>query len=229
MRIESSRWQSAERGHAEAVAALLVAASLVPDHKWTEPLGRGRWSAAQVLLHVEQSYRLGADALQGGEGMRVKVSPLTAWLGRSLVLPLITFTKRFPRNAPAPRCATGAMYASHTRTSVRSRRTRRCACSTATRGITPSCSPRRSSSENRHPAFRSWSRSGPEGPAISSWRRASRRASRTSPSRTSSPRLSPLASRAAADRSSRTKRGGRPAARAGSSRRSHPARGRRRS
>lgn len=103
MRIESSRWQSAERGHAEAVAALLVAASLVPDHKWTEPLGTGRWSPAQVLLHIEQSYRLGDAALQGGAGMRVKVSPLMAWLGRTLVLPLITFTKRFPRNAPAPR------------------------------------------------------------------------------------------------------------------------------
>lgn len=103
MRIESSRWQSAERGHAEAVAALLVAASLVPDHKWTEPLGPGRWSPAQVLLHIEQSYRLGDDALRGGQGMRVKVSPLMAWLGRSLVLPLITLTKRFPRNAPAPR------------------------------------------------------------------------------------------------------------------------------
>lgn len=103
MRLDSSRWQAAERGHAEAVAALLVAASLVPDHKWTEPLGPGRWSPAQVLLHIEQSYRLGDDALQGGAGMRVKTSPLVAWLGRTFVLPLITLTRRFPRNAPAPR------------------------------------------------------------------------------------------------------------------------------
>lgn len=103
MRPTSHRWQSAERGHAESVAALLVAASLVPDHKWTEPLGPGRWSPAQVLLHIEQSYRLGDDALRGGAGMRVRTSPLIAWLSRTLLLPLITLTRRFPRNAPAPR------------------------------------------------------------------------------------------------------------------------------
>ncbi len=103
MRPTSHRWQSAERGHAESVAALLVAASLVPDHKWTEPLGPGRRSPAQVLLHIEQSYRLGDDALRGGAGMRVRTSPLIAWLSRTLLLPLITLTRRFPRNAPAPR------------------------------------------------------------------------------------------------------------------------------
>lgn len=103
MRIDSSRWQAAERGHAEAVAALLVAASLVPDHKWTLPLGPGRWSPAQVLLHIEQSYRLGDDALQGGAGMRVKTSPVVAWLSRTLLLPVMTGLKVFPRNAPAPR------------------------------------------------------------------------------------------------------------------------------
>ncbi|MBA3854375.1 MAG: hypothetical protein C0503_08170 [Gemmatimonas sp.] len=103
MRIESSRWRSAERGHAEAVAALLVAASLVPDHKWTEPLGPGRWSPAQVLLHIEQSYRLGDDALRGGPGMRVLAPSIAAWFGRNLMLPMMTLTGRFPRNAPAPR------------------------------------------------------------------------------------------------------------------------------
>lgn len=103
MHPESSRWQAAERGHAQAVAALLVAASLVPDHKWTEPLGPGRWSPAQVLLHIEQSYRIGDEALRGGAGMRVKASPVVAWLGRALVLPLMSLTGRFPRNAPAPR------------------------------------------------------------------------------------------------------------------------------
>lgn len=103
MHPESSRWQAAERGHAQAVAALLVAASLVPDHKWAEPLGPGRWSPAQVLLHIEQSYRIGDEALRGGAGMRVKTSPLVAWLGRAIVLPLMTLTRRFPRNAPAPR------------------------------------------------------------------------------------------------------------------------------
>lgn len=103
MHLTSSRWRSAERSHAEAVAALLVAASLVPDHKWTEPLGPGRWSPAQLLLHIEQSYRIGESALRGGAGMALRTSAPLAWLGRTLLLPLLTWTKRFPRNAPAPR------------------------------------------------------------------------------------------------------------------------------
>lgn len=55
-----------------------------------------------MLLHVEQSYQLGLDATQGGAGMRLRTSPLFAWIGRRVMLPLMTLTKRFPKGAPAP-------------------------------------------------------------------------------------------------------------------------------
>lgn len=103
MRSRSASWINAERQHAEAVADFLVAASLVPDEKWAVSLGPKRWSPAQMLLHVEQSYLLCADALRGGLGMQPRRSALASWLGRRVMLPLMGLTGRFPKNVPAPR------------------------------------------------------------------------------------------------------------------------------
>lgn len=103
MRSRSASWIDAERRHAEAVAAFLVAASLVPDEKWAVPLGPNRWSPAQMLLHIEQSYLLCADALRGGPGMLPRRSALVSWLGRVVMLPLMRLTGRFPKGVPAPR------------------------------------------------------------------------------------------------------------------------------
>ena len=99
----SRRWQAAEQEHAEAIAAFFVAVSLVPDHKWTLPLGPGRWSPAQQVLHVEQSYALGLAAARGGSGMELRRPRWVAWLSRRILLPWMALTKRFPAGAPAPR------------------------------------------------------------------------------------------------------------------------------
>jgi hypothetical protein len=103
MQVGSRRWQDAEREHARSVAALLTAASLVPDEKWILPLGVERWSPAQVMEHIEISYALGRDAVRGGAGMRLKRPPLVAWLSRRIMLPLMSWTGRFPAGVPAPR------------------------------------------------------------------------------------------------------------------------------
>jgi hypothetical protein len=103
MRSTSSRWIAAEREHSQAVAAFLVAASLVPDEKWRLPLGEGRWSPAQMVLHIEQSYALGVEALRGGPGMQPKRPALVSWLSRAIMLPLMTLTRSFPKGVPAPR------------------------------------------------------------------------------------------------------------------------------
>lgn len=103
MRRSSAKWIEAERQHIEAVAAFLVAASLVPDEKWRRALGESRWSPAQMVLHIEQSYLLGVDALRGGPGMQLRRSPLVSWLSRVVMLPLMSVTGRFPKGVPAPR------------------------------------------------------------------------------------------------------------------------------
>ncbi len=113
MQRRSSKWIDAEREHAESVAAFLVAASLVPDEKWRAPLGDGRWSPAQMVLHIEQSYLLGVDALRGGPGMQLRRSALVSWLSRVVMLPLMRLTGRFPKGVPAPREVRPDMAAAH--------------------------------------------------------------------------------------------------------------------
>jgi len=103
MQTTSARWKDAEREHAECVAAFLLAASYVPDHKWHLPLGPGRWSPAEFVLHIERSYALGREAILSGATMRPRASRPVAWLARIILLPLMTRTRRFPRGAKAPR------------------------------------------------------------------------------------------------------------------------------
>jgi len=57
---------------------------------------------AAVALHVCRAYELGRDAMAGGESMRLRVSPRVAWFSRTLILPLVLATKRFPRGARSP-------------------------------------------------------------------------------------------------------------------------------
>jgi hypothetical protein len=103
MHTLSPRWLDAELEHAESVAAFLLAASYVPDEKWHLPLGPGRWSPAEFVLHIERSYALGREAVLRGAAMRPRASRPVAWLARTLLLPLMTRTRRFPRGAKAPR------------------------------------------------------------------------------------------------------------------------------
>ncbi len=55
------------------------------------------------MLHICQSYEIGRDAVLEGRSMRLRVKPSTAWLWRVFLLPVILWTRRFPRGAKAPR------------------------------------------------------------------------------------------------------------------------------
>ncbi|HUQ99924.1 MAG TPA: DinB family protein, partial [Gemmatimonadaceae bacterium] len=63
----------------------------------------GKWSPAQVAMHVCRAYELGSAALHGGDSMRLRVSERYAWWLRTLMMPVVLATRRFPRGAPAPR------------------------------------------------------------------------------------------------------------------------------
>ena len=54
-------------------------------------------------MHVCRAYELGRDSAAGGPGMRLLVRPRRAWALRTLLLPVILSTGRFPRGVPAPR------------------------------------------------------------------------------------------------------------------------------
>lgn len=104
MTTTDRRWTAALREHEEALRLFLEATARVPAAEWTRPPAPGRWSPAAMVLHVAQAYELGRDAAGGdGAGMRLRVPPLLAWASRTFLLPAMLASRRFPRNAPAPR------------------------------------------------------------------------------------------------------------------------------
>jgi hypothetical protein len=95
-------WTAAVAEHEREVANLIAALQRVDRAGWTHAPAPGKWSPAAVAVHICQAYQLGAAAAAGGTGMRLRVSPPVAWLSRTVLLPAMLATQRFPRGVPAP-------------------------------------------------------------------------------------------------------------------------------
>lgn len=96
------RWTEALFEHETVVRAFLAKCRAIPEADWHRPEVPGKWSPAAVILHVCRTYELGRDAAAGGTGMRLLVAPSTAWLARTILLPFLLATTRFPQGANAP-------------------------------------------------------------------------------------------------------------------------------
>ena len=99
----SSRWTAALVEHETVVRAFLTACQGVAPADWQRAPAPGKWSPAAVVLHVCHAYELGRDSVAGGPSMRLRVAPPVAWFSRTLLLPVILATKRFPLGVTAPR------------------------------------------------------------------------------------------------------------------------------
>lgn len=77
------------------------AAAFAPD-RWHRRPAPGRWSAAELTLHVCESYAYGVAAASGSPGMRLRVPRVIAWVSRTVLLPRMLDAGRFPRGARAP-------------------------------------------------------------------------------------------------------------------------------
>ena len=86
-----------------AVREVIAICERIPTGRWHQSPAPGKWSAADVVLHLCRAYEVGRDAANGGPGMRVLVSPARAWALRTLLLPVILLARRFPRGVRAPR------------------------------------------------------------------------------------------------------------------------------
>ncbi|MGI8402335.1 MAG: DinB family protein [Gemmatimonadaceae bacterium] len=99
---DERRWTAALAEHETAVSEFIDACGRVPRGDWHRSPAPAKWSPAAVALHVCRAYELGRESAAGGEGMRLRVSSHFARLLRTLVLPVVIATKRFPRGAVAP-------------------------------------------------------------------------------------------------------------------------------
>ena len=98
-----ARWHAAVEEHHVALAAYLEAAARLPEAAWERPREPGKWSPAQITEHLSLTYAVLTGELQGGEGMRMKMTPLRRRILKTLMLPHMLFHRTFPRRAPAPR------------------------------------------------------------------------------------------------------------------------------
>lgn len=97
------RWVAAIAEHDTVVREFLDECERCPSGDWQRAPGAGKWSTAAVALHICRAYELGQNAMAGGGSMRLRVSKPYAWLLRTLMLPVILATQRFPRGVRVPR------------------------------------------------------------------------------------------------------------------------------
>jgi len=96
------QWSEALQHHSEAAAELLRGAGGVAPERWSEPLGVGKWTPAQVVQHLILAYEAMLRELSGGPGMRVRTRRWQRLVLRWTVLPRLLRSGEFPR-ARAPR------------------------------------------------------------------------------------------------------------------------------
>lgn len=97
------RLERSLRLHERVAHELADAAASVEPSRWFEPVAPGKWSAAQIVEHLNCTYDILLQELGGGTGMEIRTSRLTRALLWMTIVPRIVFLGRFPRRAPAPR------------------------------------------------------------------------------------------------------------------------------
>lgn len=97
------RWNAALAEHESVVREFLEVCERCAPSDWHLEPAPGKWSTAAVALHVCRAYEMARDAMAGGPSMRLRVSKPYSWLLRTLLLPAMLATKRFPRGARVPR------------------------------------------------------------------------------------------------------------------------------
>jgi uncharacterized damage-inducible protein DinB len=98
-----SDWNSLAADHRAALDQFVATARQLPPRSWTQPLGFGKWSPAEISSHLIASYRIMRNELAGGPGMALRLRPLRRWLLRHTMLPRILRGEPFPAGARAPR------------------------------------------------------------------------------------------------------------------------------
>jgi DinB superfamily len=94
-------WLIAE--HSAALRELTLTSRRVPSDQWNQPVAAAKWTPAEIVSHLIESYRVLRGELAGAPGMQLRLGPMKRWLLRRTVLPRILSTGNFPAGARAPR------------------------------------------------------------------------------------------------------------------------------
>ena len=89
--------------HAEAVTAFGKRAEEVTEHDWMRAPADGKWSPAQITVHLTLSFEAFDTDLRGGPPMKMRLNGFKRVLARLLYMQRILWNGRFPSGAPSPR------------------------------------------------------------------------------------------------------------------------------
>lgn len=75
------RWPEQHQAHRDAVDAFAITAANIAAGRWNEPMAPGKWSPAELALHLALTAEVMLRELATGEGPRV----VTTWWQRALL------------------------------------------------------------------------------------------------------------------------------------------------
>lgn len=101
--LMNARLSRALELHRAAAEELLRAAEAVPESRWRDPVQEGKWSPAEILEHLNNTYDILLSELSGGAGMKIRTALWQRILLRLTIVPRIMKKGIFPKNAPAPK------------------------------------------------------------------------------------------------------------------------------
>lgn len=96
------KWPDIQKLHDAAAESLARTAENVDPQKWLVPRAHGKWTPAQVVDHLSRVYDLAMSEIEGGAGMKLRLTPPKRLFFRLLFLGRILRGGYFPENAPAP-------------------------------------------------------------------------------------------------------------------------------
>ena len=94
---------SAQQQLKQAVDAFAATADSFPDAKWHAPRQAGKWSAAEITVHLIKAFEAGERELKGGGPMQMRLAGWKLLYARWIVLRRMLKTRAFPTGARAPR------------------------------------------------------------------------------------------------------------------------------
>jgi hypothetical protein len=101
--MPTSRWTDALELHETAAADLVCAAEAIAADAWDQPRLAGKWSSAQIVMHLILAYEVLLRDLAEGAGMALRTTATKRLFFRLTVLPRLLSGKRFPAGVRAPR------------------------------------------------------------------------------------------------------------------------------
>ncbi len=96
-------WEGAMMAHDAAVTHLVAAAQAVSPDRWAVAPAPGKWSPAEVMVHVALTYEHLTREQQGTATIPVLLPRWKAWMLRRFILPRLLAGRPLPPGVRAPR------------------------------------------------------------------------------------------------------------------------------